>query len=44
VAIGTAAVIEGDCMIGDDARLQSLVYIPTGTRIGNRVFIGPTPC
>lgn len=28
VAIGTAAVIEGDCTIGDDVRLQSLVYIP----------------
>ncbi len=42
VAIGTAAVIEGDCTIGDDVRLQSLVYIPpTGARIGNRVFIGP---
>lgn len=41
VAIGTAAVNEGDCTIGDDVRLQSLVYIPTGTRIGNRVFIGP---
>ncbi len=34
VAVGTAAVVEGDCTIGDDVRIQSLVYVPTGARIG----------
>jgi acetyltransferase-like isoleucine patch superfamily enzyme len=27
--------------IGNDVNLQSLVYIPTNTKIGDHVFIGP---
>jgi acetyltransferase-like isoleucine patch superfamily enzyme len=34
-------VIEGHTIIGDNVNLQSLVYIPTETCIGNQVFIGP---
>ena len=36
VAIGTSAVIEGNTIIGDDVSLQSMVYIPTDTVIGNK--------
>ncbi len=41
VAIGTATVIEGKTIIGGEVSLQSMVYIPTDTVIGNNVFIGP---
>ncbi len=40
-SIGTSTVIEGYCTIGDDVRIQSMVFIPTHTEIGNGVFIGP---
>ena len=40
-AIGTATVIDGNTHIGNDVNLQSMVYIPTNTTIGDRVFIGP---
>lgn len=39
--IGTGTVVDGHSIIGDDSNIQSGVYIPIGTRIGNRVFIGP---
>jgi len=40
-SVGTATVIDGNCVIGNDVSIQSMVYIPTDTTIGNGVFIGP---
>ena len=39
--IGTNVVIDNDCIVGDNCSFQTGAYIPTGSRIGNRVFIGP---
>ena len=39
--IGTNVVIDNDCHIGDNCSFQTGAYIPTGTNIGNRVFLGP---
>ena len=39
--VGSATIIEGHVELGDDVVLQSGVFLPTGTRIGNRVFVGP---
>ena len=39
--IGTNVVIDNDCNIGDDCSFQTGAYIPTGSKIGNRVFLGP---
>ena len=39
--IGTNVVIDNDCNIGDNCSFQTGAYIPTGTKIGNRVFMGP---
>ena len=39
--IGTNVVIDNKCVIGDDCSFQTGAYIPTGSRIGNRVFLGP---
>ena len=39
--IGTNVVIDNDCLIGDNCSFQTGAYIPTGTKIGNRVFLGP---
>ena len=39
--IGTNVVIDNDCTIGDFCSFQTGVYIPTGTKIGKRVFLGP---
>ncbi|MEM4831906.1 MAG: DapH/DapD/GlmU-related protein [Sulfolobales archaeon] len=39
--IGTGTIVDGYSIIGDNSNIQSGVYIPVGTRIGNRVFIGP---
>ena len=39
--IGTNVVIDNDCNIGNDCSFQTGAYIPTGTKIGNRVFLGP---
>ena len=39
--IGTNVVIDNDCTIGDFCSFQTGVYIPTGTKIGKRVFVGP---
>jgi len=39
--IGTNVVIDNDCLIGNNCSFQTGAYIPTGTKIGNRVFLGP---
>jgi acetyltransferase-like isoleucine patch superfamily enzyme len=39
--VGTGTVIEGYSTIGNDVSLQSMVFIPTDTQIGDHVFIGP---
>ncbi len=41
VLIGSHTVVDGRCTIGSDVSIQSMVYIPTGTVIEERVFIGP---
>lgn len=41
VVIGTNTVIDGQVTIGDFVKIESNCYIPTHTRIGNRVFFGP---
>lgn len=40
-ALGNHSVLEGLMEIGHGVRIMSRVYIPTRTRIGNHVFIGP---
>ena len=39
--IGSATIIEGLVQMGDGVVLQSGVFVPSGTSIGNRVFVGP---
>ena len=39
--IGTNVVIDNDCVVGDNCSFQTGAYVPTGSRIGNRVFLGP---
>ena len=39
--IGTNVVIDNNCQIGDNCSFQTGAYIPTGTKIGKRVFLGP---
>ena len=39
--IGTNVVIDNDCVIGDNCSFQTGAYIPTGSTIGDRVFLGP---
>lgn len=39
--IGTQTVVDGDTSIGDDVSMQTGVYVPSYTEIGNRVFLGP---
>ena len=39
--IGTNVVIDNNCIIDDFCSFQTGVYIPTGTKIGKRVFLGP---
>jgi len=41
VSIGTNTVIDNDCVIGSFVNIQSCVYLPTGSRIGDYVFLGP---
>lgn len=41
VLIGTNVVIDNNCTIGSHVSIQSCVYIPTGTVIGDYVFLGP---
>lgn len=44
VVIGHNVVLEEDCIIGDDTRIQAAVYLAKGTKVGNKVFIGPMVC
>ena len=39
--IGTNVVIDNNCLIGDNCSFQTGAYIPTGSEIGDRVFLGP---
>jgi len=39
--VGTDTVIDGRVKIGEKARIETGVYIPPLTSIGNRVFLGP---
>lgn len=39
--VGTNSVVEAEVSMGCNCSIQSMVYIPNGTVIGNRVFIGP---
>lgn len=39
--VGSYCEIKEGATLGDECRLQSYVFIPEGTQIGNRVFIGP---
>ena len=39
--IGSGTVVDGDVLIGKNARIQSLNFIPPKVVIGNNVFIGP---
>lgn len=41
VVIGTNTVIDGNVVMGNFVKIESNCYIPTHTRIGNRVFFGP---
>lgn len=40
-ALGHHSVLEGLIEIGDGVRMMTRVYVPSRTRIGNHVFIGP---
>jgi len=39
--VGTKTVIDGQTTIGSHVSLQTNVYVPTETTIGNNVFVGP---
>jgi len=39
--IGTNVVVDNNCTIGNYCSFQTGAYIPTGTVIGDRVFLGP---
>lgn len=41
VGVGTSTVIDGNVVIGDFVKIESLCYIPTHVTIGTRVFFGP---
>jgi len=41
VVVGTHAVIDGRCEIGDGVSMQTGVYVPSDTTIQNHVFLGP---
>ena len=41
VTVGTQAVIDGDTDIGAGVSMQTGVYVPTNTTVGDRVFLGP---
>ena len=42
VVIGSQTVIDGNVTISDFVKIESCCYVPTHTRIGRRVFIGPS--
>ncbi|MFA5175699.1 MAG: acyltransferase [Candidatus Nanoarchaeia archaeon] len=39
--VGSYSEIKKDARIGNNCRLQSYVFVPEGTIIGNSVFVGP---
>lgn len=41
IVIGTGTTIDGTTTIGNRVKIESLVYVPTHTTIGDDVFIGP---
>lgn len=41
VTLGTKSVLDGEVTVGDDASIQTGVYVPPETEIGDRVFLGP---
>lgn len=41
VLVGTQAVIDGNAIVGDNVSMQTGVYVPRNTEIGERVFLGP---
>jgi acetyltransferase-like isoleucine patch superfamily enzyme len=41
VLVGTDTVIEDHCEVGSHVRLQTGVYLPSYTTVGDRVFVGP---
>ncbi len=41
VKIGSLAHVDYDVVIGRDTKVEGSVYIPPGSRIGKKVFIGP---
>ncbi len=41
VVVGTLAILDGECRIGDRVSIQSGVYIPPGTTVGADAFLGP---
>jgi acetyltransferase-like isoleucine patch superfamily enzyme len=40
-SVGTASVIEGYSSFGNNVSIQSMVFVPTNTKIADGVFIGP---
>lgn len=41
LALGHHSVLEGRNELGTGVRIMSRVYVPTRTRLGNHVFVGP---
>lgn len=39
--VGSGTIIENGVRLGDHVILQSGVFLPAGTLVGNRVFVGP---
>jgi len=42
--VGSGSQLDGEVYIGEEANVQSMVYLPHLTRVGKRVFIGPYTC
>lgn len=43
-SIGAFTEVGKDVIIGEDCKIQAMVFIPKGVEIGDRVFIGPCVC
>ncbi|WP_256300952.1 acyltransferase [Haloarchaeobius salinus] len=41
VTVGTRAVVDGHTAVGSGTSLQTGAYVPTNSRLGKRVFLGP---
>lgn len=41
VLLGTKSVLDGHVAVGSDVSIQTGVYVPPETEIGDRVFLGP---